>query len=329
MSFTDLLELSLDFSDGVILEVLDLLEGRPNHAEGLRINTRGCKDLVDLGILRLERLLDGLKLTLEHQIAKTSLLVELVDELVERVKQLHLLFLEVLVLLELNFVLPLVFLVLGFEILDLNLALAKLLLNALMLRVFLAQLNDVLISFLEGIDDLSILVLLLDFVLLCVLVFLLFLGEIILQLLDDVQVSVRDLLVVLFDGGVFLGVLARQVLDRLILLGFNLRDLSFAFLFHVLAQEQHLVLEFELDLVGDALVFFTLVGRFLVVVAREGVQVLVVAHVLLLFGHVQPAEILLQLALGDAVLIFSVLKSDLGLFLQLGQLVEVLEDQML
>ena len=89
------------------------------------------------------------------------------------------------------------------------------------------------------------------------------------------------------------------------------------------------MLELELNLVGDALILLALVSRFLVVVAREGVQVLVVAHVLLLFGDVQTAEILLQLALGDAVLIFSVLKSDLGLFLQLGQLVEVLEDQML
>jgi hypothetical protein len=112
MGFTDLLKFSLDFSNGVILEVLDLLEGRPNHAEGLRINARGSQDLVDLGILRLERLLDGLKLTLKHEVAKASLLVELVDELVERVEQLHLLFLEVLVLLELNFVLPLIFLVL-------------------------------------------------------------------------------------------------------------------------------------------------------------------------------------------------------------------------
>ena len=164
---------------------------------------------------------------------------------------------------------------------------------------------------------------------LCLLVSESSISQVVLQLPDDVHVGVCDLRVVLTNVCILLLMLGSQVTDCLVLLVLDALDLLLAALFLVVAEEQHLVLEFELDLVGDALVFFTLVGRFLVVVAREGVQVLVVAHVLLLFGHVQPAEILLQLALGDAVLIFSVLKSDLGLFLQLGQLVEVLEDQML
>ena len=89
------------------------------------------------------------------------------------------------------------------------------------------------------------------------------------------------------------------------------------------------MLEFELDFVRNALVFFTLIGRLLVVVASKGVKVLLMANMLFFFGDIQATEILLKLALGDAVLIFGVLEGDLGFFLELSQLVEVLEDEML
>jgi hypothetical protein len=138
MSFTDFLELSLNLSDSIVLQVFDLLEGRADHAQGLRVNARGGQDLVDLGILGLKGLLNGFELTLKNQVAESGLLVELVDELVECVEQLHLFFLQVLVLLKFNFVFPLVLLVLRFKILNFHLAFAELLLDALMLRVLLA-----------------------------------------------------------------------------------------------------------------------------------------------------------------------------------------------
>jgi hypothetical protein len=80
----------------------------------------GCgKDLVDLCILGLETFLDGLKLLLEDQIAETCLLMKFINNLVELCKQLLLLGLEVLELLELDFVLPFLFLVLFCGLTDL------------------------------------------------------------------------------------------------------------------------------------------------------------------------------------------------------------------
>jgi len=67
------------------------------------------------------------------------------------------------------------------------------------------------------------------------------------------------------------------------------------------------LLELGLDLVRDALVLLADVRLLLVVVLDERVEVLGVTNFLLLLGHLQRADVLLELALGDAVLVLDVL----------------------
>ena len=112
MGLSDLLELCLNLTDCVVLELFDFLEGAADHAHCLWVDSSRGKDLVDLSILGLKTFLDGLKLLLEDQIAETCLLMKFINNLVELCKQLLLFGFEVLELLELDFVLPFLFLVL-------------------------------------------------------------------------------------------------------------------------------------------------------------------------------------------------------------------------
>lgn len=89
------------------------------------------------------------------------------------------------------------------------------------------------------------------------------------------------------------------------------------------------MLETHLNFLGNALVFLADVRFLLVVVLDQRIQVLLVANFLLLFSHFQGANVLFQFALGDSVLVLNVFKCNLGVFLELGKLILVLEDQML
>ena len=106
MSLANLLERRLDLTNGVGLEVLDLFKSATDDTKCLRFDPGGRQQLINLCILSLERLLDGLVLLLENQVADARLLVDLVDQPVEFVKQRLLLPLEVLELLEADLVLP-------------------------------------------------------------------------------------------------------------------------------------------------------------------------------------------------------------------------------
>ena len=106
MSFSDLLERCLNFSNSVTLKILNLLERSSNDTKSLRINPGSSEQLVDLSIFGLKRLLDGLMLLLQNKVPDSCLLVDLVNQSMELVKELLLLFLEVLELLKPNFELP-------------------------------------------------------------------------------------------------------------------------------------------------------------------------------------------------------------------------------
>ena len=107
MSFSDLLELCLNLTDCVVLELFDFLECATDHTHSLWINTCCCKDLIDLCVLSLKTLLDRLKFLLKDKVTEACLLMKFINYLVELLKQLLLLGFQILVLLELDFVLPL------------------------------------------------------------------------------------------------------------------------------------------------------------------------------------------------------------------------------
>lgn len=106
VSLANLLQRGLDLADGIALEVLDLLQRRSDDAESLGLDSSSSQQLVNLGILRLETLLNGLVLLLENEVSYACLLMDFVDKLVELIEELFLLPLEVLVLLKSNFILP-------------------------------------------------------------------------------------------------------------------------------------------------------------------------------------------------------------------------------
>ena len=107
MCLADFLELSLYLLDSLVFKVLHFLQCVLDDTEGLRVDFGSREQLVDLRILGLQGLLDGLQLLLENQVTQAGLLLKLIDCLVEGLEELVLFLFEVLVLLETDFELPL------------------------------------------------------------------------------------------------------------------------------------------------------------------------------------------------------------------------------
>ena len=103
---------------------------------------------------------------------------------------------------------------------------------------------------------------------------------------------------------ILLVVLVLQLEDCLVLLGLNLGNFGLPLGLHVLAQASHLGLVLLLDLVRDALEFLSFGCGQGVVVLRQSVTILGLTHLLLLLLHFECTQVLLELALVDAMLIF-------------------------
>lgn len=186
-----------------------------------------------------------------------------------------------------------------------------------------------LIRALQRLLNTSVAFLLLYLFLLSFLVLLVRVSKIVFELFDDVEICVGDLRVVLLYVGVLLRVFRRQLLNCMVLLSFDPSDLCFPLFLHIVSKQQHLVLERKLDLAGDALVLLPDISLLLVVYFSERVEVLLVTHLLFFLGNLQASDVLLQLALGDAMIVLRVLQGDLGFFFQLSPLVLILKNEML
>ena len=101
----------MDRLDRLILDILHLVKSRAHHAQTVGINISRSQDLIDTGLLRIKTLLNSLELLLENKVAQTRLLVEFIHQAVELVEEVLPLFLQVLDLLEFDFVLPFCFLI--------------------------------------------------------------------------------------------------------------------------------------------------------------------------------------------------------------------------
>lgn len=115
-----------------------------------RVNSRSSQDLVDLSVLSLVCLKDGLNLLLEDQVAETSLSVQLINKSVEFVIQFLLLSLEILHLLQLDFVLPLHVTDAAFDLLNTGLAVLELSLDLVVLGLMNEQFLDHFVVFSKG-----------------------------------------------------------------------------------------------------------------------------------------------------------------------------------
>ena len=127
------------------------------------------------------------------------------------------------------------------------------------------------------------------------------------------------------DVLILLLVLCLELFDSPVFLRLYLSDLHLAPSLHVLSQTRTLHLVLLLDLARDPLVLFARLRRQRIEVLFESVTVLSLAHLLLLLLDFERTQVLLQLALVDAVLIFAVLELDLCGLLYHRLLIQVLE----
>lgn len=112
VSLSDLLQLSLDLTNGLVLELFNFLKGAPDHAESLGIDPCSGQYLVSLGILSLKTFLDRLQFLLKNKVAQSCLAVDIINDVMELLKELLLFVFNILVLLVEHFVLPLDLLIL-------------------------------------------------------------------------------------------------------------------------------------------------------------------------------------------------------------------------
>lgn len=103
-------------------------------------------------------------------------------------------------------------------------------------------------------------------------------------------------------------------------------DLLSTFVLHFLSKIKHLLLELSMDLIGDSFKLMSLLGLSLVFLFSQGVEILFMSLLLFFLTDSDRSQILFQLSLVDSIFIFNVLKSHLSFFLQLSQLIQILED---
>ena len=285
MCLSNLLKFVLDLTNGLILELFDLFEGTTNHAESLRVDSRRCQNLVGLSVFSLQAFLDCFKLLLKDQVAQTCLAVDIIDDCVELFKELLLLLLDVLVLLEAHFVLPLQVLVLFLGLYDFALLLSQQFSNLVVLDLPLLKASYVLANIFKRLNY-HVVVRMLDVLFAVSRVFTnLLVFEISTKRRDHVHVQTRDVVVVIVDVLVLLVVLSFELFNTFVLLGLNLCNLCFALSFHVLTQACHLGLILLLDLVGNSLILLALCSRHSVEVLVQSVRVFSLAHLLLFLLH--------------------------------------------
>ena len=153
MGLTNLLEFCLNLANSFVFELLDFLKSAPNHAKCLWINSSSCQNLVGLSILGLKTLLNGLKLLLHNQVAKTGLAVHVIHNLVEPLKQLLFLGLEVIETLQLHLILPLNVLVFLLRLDNILLLLSELMSDLIVQILFITQSDDFLLDVLQRLDN--------------------------------------------------------------------------------------------------------------------------------------------------------------------------------
>lgn len=160
-------------------------------------------------------------------------------------------------------------------------------------------------------------------------VFLSSIRKLIFQLLDNIEIGIRNLLVILFDITVLFLMLSDEVCYSRVLNLLDSFDFGLADGVHFFSHQFHLVDVLGVDFVADSLKLVFELGLLLVLLLCKSVEILLVAYLLLFLGDLDGSQVLFELSFIDPVFILDVLQGDLSLFLELGQLIEVLENKML
>ena len=150
MGLSDLLELRLDLTHRLVLQLLNLLQCAADHAECLRVDSCCSQDLVGLSIFSFESFLNRLELLLKDQVAQASLSMNIIDNSMEPFKQLLLFLLDVLELLQTNFILPLDFLVILLSLNNLLLFVSEIVTHSIVLDLKVHKLGYLLLDMLTN-----------------------------------------------------------------------------------------------------------------------------------------------------------------------------------
>ena len=203
----------------------------------------------------------------------------------ELVKQLLLFSLEILELLKSNFILPFNLLRGALVVCNTNLSLGKLLHDAIVLLFGLEKLTNFLIGLGKWLNDLVVSLLLIHLLLLFVAIFLSSISKLILQLLNDIEISVGDLIVIIFDLSVFLSMFSCELSNSSILLLLNHSDLSFSLVLHFSAQVISFGFEFKMNFIADSFKFLSFLGLDLVLLFGESIKILFMSLLLFFDTH--------------------------------------------
>mmetsp|Transcript_79538 Transcript_79538/g.230886 ORF Transcript_79538/g.230886 Transcript_79538/m.230886 type:complete len:259 (-) Transcript_79538:293-1069(-) len=154
-------------------------------------------------------------------------------------------------------------------------------------------------------------------------------GVLLLQAFDQVQVGVGDLGVVIPDLEEVLLVLRHDLLDLGILRLLDLRDLRLALLLHVLSDRLHAQLVLLLHVSSSSVELLPQVQDRLVTLHLQHPDEVVLGHLGLLHLNLQGALILLDLGLGDPMVVLLELQRELPIRLQFHDLVLLVVAQVL
>ena len=208
-------------------------------------------------------------------------------------------------------------------------SLGQLLHDNIVLFLLFKQSINIFICFLEWLNNLIVSFLLVHLLLLLVGVFFSSVRKLIFQLLDNIEIGVRNLLVILFDITILFLMLSDEVCYGRVLNLLDSFDLGLADGVHFFAHQFHLVDVFGVDFVADSLKLVFELGLLLILLLGKSIEILLVSYLLLFLGDLNGSQVLFELSFIDPVFILNILQGNLSLFLELGQLIEVLENKML
>ena len=269
MGFSDLFQLCLDALDRLVFDVFDLVEGAADHAEFVGVDVGGGEDLVDACLLSIQTFLYSLQLPLQQQIPQSRLLMHLISKSMELIEKLLPLTLQVVKLLQFNFMLPLLLFIADFYGADLSSDVFEFGLDYSVFVLLFLQLYFLGFGSGEGFSDILV-----GTVVLCML----FLGnrffalggaQFFFQELDDIEISASNLKVIVLNISVLFVMLGNDLLDFCGLLILNLLYLLLTIFLHPDPLRVHLMLILKLNFITDPLMIAPHSSHLFVVVSIQ------------------------------------------------------------
>mmetsp|Transcript_4183 Transcript_4183/g.10446 ORF Transcript_4183/g.10446 Transcript_4183/m.10446 type:complete len:441 (-) Transcript_4183:302-1624(-) len=319
----------LQRADDRVLVLQHLLQPRVDGGQRGGVQVGGGQHLGQLRFLHLQRLAQRLQPPLQQRALQPALLRHLVDGRLEALVQLVALARHLAEPLRQHLVLPL-------QVLDLllrrhqpRLGLRQAQLVLLVAGQRLAQRLHLLQRLAQRFAQPLVLLRNLKHELLVLRLALLHLRHVVLERLDQVQVVVRDIVVVVLDLCEGALVLLHELVDVRVLALLDLVDLLLAPQLHVVAQHLHLLLVLLLQLARLQLELLPQLGDLLGVLQPRLAHNVLVGQLLLLDHQLEVALVLAQLALALAELVLLQLERQLAVRLERGDVVLVLVQQVL